>query len=144
MTKIQQQELIASYNYVTIHLYLHENITCLLLWEPIFMDCHSFFFYNFVHGNVFKWIHFHKKIDNDQISWFITDAYLWMNGTHKNWTYLKYEKWTTVFYFTIYSYSTVKKNKSFVHVSNIYFYLLKDQWILVSPTYSKMFRTPLF
>lgn len=27
-----------------------------------------FFFYNFVHGNVFKWIHFHKKIDNDQIS----------------------------------------------------------------------------
>lgn len=43
LTKIQQQELIASYNYVTIHLYLHENITCLPLWEPIFMDCHSFF-----------------------------------------------------------------------------------------------------
>lgn len=63
---------------------------------------------------------FIKKIDNDQISWFITDAYLWMNGTHKNWTYLKYEKWTIVFYFTIYSYSTEKKPKSFEHVSNIF------------------------
>lgn len=62
MTKIQQQELIASYNYVTIHLYLHENIT-----RTNFHGLPLIFFYNFVHGNVFKWIHFHKKIDNDQM-----------------------------------------------------------------------------
>lgn len=144
MTKIQQQELIASYNYVTIHLYLHENITCLLLWEPIFMDCHSFFFYNFVHGNVFKWIHFHKK--NRQWSNFMIhhrcllmdEWYPQKLNVSKVW-----EMNYGVLFYNLFLFNR-KKTKSFVHVSNIYFYLLKDQWILVSPTYSKMFRTPLF
>lgn len=38
------------------------------LYENQFSWIATHFSYNFVHGNVFKWIHFHKKIDNDQIS----------------------------------------------------------------------------